>query len=94
MPSSCVSALRSAVGGVSVASTTRLSAPKGGVTTDPLGETPFFAAYEADFPLRPGYFELRRPIYQLYYQLVHVNLFGRGYVAGTLGSLEAAEAAA
>jgi fructosamine-3-kinase len=57
-------------------------------------ETPFFAAYEESFPLRPGYFELRRPIYQLYYQLVHVNLFGRGYIAGTLGSLEAAEAAA
>ena len=57
-------------------------------------ETPFFAAYAEAFPLQPGYFELRRPIYQLYYQLVHVNLFGRGYVAGTLGSLEAAEAAA
>ena len=57
-------------------------------------ETPFFAAYAEAFPLRPGYFELRRPIYQLYYQLVHVNLFGRGYLAGTLGSLEAAESAA
>jgi fructosamine-3-kinase len=54
----------------------------------------FFDAYAEAFPLRAGYVELRRPLYQLYYQLVHVNLFGRGYVAGTLGLLEAAEAAA
>lgn len=57
-------------------------------------EAAFFDAYAEAFPLQPGYVELRRPIYQLYYQLVHVNLFGRGYVAGTLASLDAVEAAA
>jgi fructosamine-3-kinase len=57
-------------------------------------EAPFFEAYTEAAPLRPGYAELRRPIYQLYYQLVHVNLFGRGYIAGTIGSLDAVEAAA
>jgi fructosamine-3-kinase len=42
----------------------------------------FHEAYRATWPLQPGYTE-RRDIYQLYYMLVHVNLFGRGYVAGT-----------
>ncbi|TVP55965.1 MAG: hypothetical protein EA351_09110 [Gemmatimonadales bacterium] len=41
------------------------------------------AAYEDHAPLRPGYRELRRPLYQLYPLLVHVNLFGTGYVART-----------
>lgn len=39
----------------------------------------FYSAYEEAFPLEPG-FEKRLPIYQLYYLLVHVNLFGGGYV--------------
>lgn len=38
-----------------------------------------FAAYRESHPLRPGY-PVRRGIYQLYYLLVHVNLFGGGYV--------------
>lgn len=38
-----------------------------------------FEAYDATFPLEPGYRE-RVPIYQLYPLLVHVNLFGAGYV--------------
>jgi len=38
----------------------------------------FFAAYEASFPLRPGWRE-RLPLYQLYYLLVHLNLFGESY---------------
>jgi fructosamine-3-kinase len=54
----------------------------------------FFDAYREARPLRTGYAELRRPLYQLYYLLVHVNLFGRGYVAGAVGALAAAEAAA
>jgi fructosamine-3-kinase len=53
----------------------------------------FFEAYTQARPLRPGYAELRRPLYQLYYLLVHVNLFGRGYVAGAVGALAAAERA-
>lgn len=40
----------------------------------------FFAAYDQAWPLRPGW-RRRRGIYQLYYLLVHVNLFGGGYGA-------------
>ena len=36
-------------------------------------------AYEAARPLVPGY-SRRRPLYQLYYLLVHLNLFGTGYL--------------
>lgn len=43
----------------------------------------FHAAYEEAWPLRPGYREERRAVYQLYYLLVHVNLFGGGYVQQT-----------
>jgi fructosamine-3-kinase len=49
----------------------------------------FFAAYEAEWPLLPGA-AARRPVYQLYYLLVHVNLFGAGYVAQTRRAAEAA----
>ena len=44
-------------------------------------DTRFHVAYREAWPLLPGYAEVRRPIYQLYYLLVHVNLFGRGYGA-------------
>jgi len=39
-----------------------------------------FAAYEEAFPLSPGS-EARVPLYQLYFLMVHVNLFGGSYVA-------------
>jgi fructosamine-3-kinase len=39
-----------------------------------------FAAYEEAFPLSPGH-EERVPLYQLYPLMVHVNLFGGGYVS-------------
>ncbi len=38
----------------------------------------FYAAYEEVWPLAPG-FTQRADVYQLYYLLVHVNLFGRAY---------------
>jgi fructosamine-3-kinase len=44
-----------------------------------------FAAYQEAWPLGPGH-EARVDLYQLYPLLVHVNLFGGGYV----GSVEAA----
>jgi fructosamine-3-kinase len=47
------------------------------------------AAYREAWPLEPGYRAVRRPLYQLYYLLVHVNLFGGGYVARTLRAAEA-----
>jgi protein-ribulosamine 3-kinase len=43
----------------------------------------FFDAYNEAWPLRPG-FERRRNFYQLYYMLVHVNLFGGAYVSGAM----------
>jgi fructosamine-3-kinase len=47
----------------------------------------FFDAYEAEWPRVSGA-SGRRGIYQLYYLLVHVNLFGGGYVAQTRRVLE------
>jgi len=41
---------------------------------------PFFAHYHELRPLRPGFFEARRDIYNLYPLLVHVRLFGGSYV--------------
>jgi fructosamine-3-kinase len=43
---------------------------------------PFFAAYESLMPLEAGFHELRRDLYNLYPLLVHVRLFGAGYLAG------------
>jgi fructosamine-3-kinase len=45
---------------------------------------PFFDHYQTLRPLHPGFFEERRDIYNLYPLLVHVRLFGGGYV----GSVE------
>jgi fructosamine-3-kinase len=39
----------------------------------------FYQSYEETWPLAPD-FENRLEVYQLYYLLVHVNLFGGGYV--------------
>jgi fructosamine-3-kinase len=50
----------------------------------------FHAAYAEARPLRDGYGDVRRPIYQLFYLLVHVNLFGGGYVARTASTLRRA----
>jgi fructosamine-3-kinase len=42
-------------------------------------EESFYAAYHEQFPLEKG-FHARIPFYNLYPLLVHVNLFGEGYV--------------
>jgi fructosamine-3-kinase len=42
----------------------------------------FFAAYESLLPLEPGFHELRAGLYNLYPTLVHVRLFGSGYLPG------------
>ncbi len=39
----------------------------------------FYRSYEAAWPLSPG-MEERLPVFQLYYLMVHVNLFGGSYV--------------
>lgn len=41
----------------------------------------FFEAYAALAPLEPGFHEERRELYNLYPLLVHVRLFGAGYLA-------------
>jgi len=46
----------------------------------------FRSAYEAEWPLAPGY-PAREAVYQLYYLLAHVNLFGATYAAGTASTL-------
>jgi len=43
----------------------------------------FHDAYRESWPLQPGYVPARRAAYQLFYLLVHVNLFGAGYVSRT-----------
>ena len=45
---------------------------------------PFFERYQEHRPLKPGFFEQRRDIYNLYPLLVHVRLFGGSYI----GSVE------
>ncbi len=46
----------------------------------------FLEGYQEIRPLRPAYDAFRRDLYQLYYLLVHVNLFGGGYAAGSLAA--------
>lgn len=48
----------------------------------------FYEAYDAVRPITPEYRAFGRDLYQLYYLLVHVNLFGAAYEPGTLGAAE------
>jgi fructosamine-3-kinase len=50
--------------------------------------TRVFSAYDEAFPLAPGHQD-RVPLYQLYFLLVHVNLFGGSYVASVERALAA-----
>ncbi|HEY7239536.1 MAG TPA: fructosamine kinase family protein [Burkholderiales bacterium] len=45
----------------------------------------FYSSYQEEYPLDPGY-EKRKPMYNLYHLLNHLNLFGAGY----LGQVESA----
>ncbi|MEX0289854.1 MAG: fructosamine kinase family protein [Flavobacteriaceae bacterium] len=49
-------------------------------------DSTFYSAYEEVIPRAPGY-EKRQDIYQLYYLLVHLNLFGRSYYSAVSGIL-------
>jgi len=42
----------------------------------------FFETYDSFLPLEPGFHEVRSDLYNLYPRLVHVRLFGAGYLAG------------
>lgn len=50
----------------------------------------FYRAYEEVWPLQPGYRPQRRAVYQLFYLLVHVNLFGTAYHAPARAALRRA----
>jgi fructosamine-3-kinase len=50
----------------------------------------FFDAYEESWPTRTAGRTQRRSAYRVYYLLVHVNLFGSGYVARTLQAVRTA----
>jgi fructosamine-3-kinase len=47
----------------------------------------FFRRYQEDREIRPGFFERRRDLYNLYPLLVHVRLFGGGYLSGVESTL-------
>ncbi len=47
----------------------------------------FFTRYQELKPVKPGFFEIRRDLYNLYPLLVHVRLFGGGYVGSVSGIL-------
>ena len=47
----------------------------------------FFARYQEINPIQPGFFEVRRDIYNLYSLLVHVRLFGGSYLQSVDGTL-------
>ena len=49
---------------------------------------PFYSHYESHHPIEPGFFEERCDVYNLYPLLVHVRLFGGGYVGSVLRTLE------
>ena len=50
----------------------------------------FREAYGSGRNLRPEYDAFRRDLYQLYYLLVHVNLFGGSYASGSIAAAERA----
>lgn len=48
----------------------------------------FFRRYDELRPIRPGFFEARRDIYNLYPLLVHARLFGGGYADAVARTLD------
>ncbi len=58
-----------------------------GTLFGPFGEA-FFRRYAEQGTLAPGFFEARRDLYNLYPLLVHVQLFGGGYVNSVARTLE------
>ena len=48
---------------------------------------PFLERYAEIRPIRPGFFEVRRALYNLYPLLVHVYFFGGGYLASVRSAL-------
>jgi len=53
----------------------------------------FYDAYASELSISDAYHAYRRDLYQLYYLLVHVNLFGSQYERRTVGAAERVAAA-
>ncbi|MHA1568102.1 MAG: fructosamine kinase family protein [Alphaproteobacteria bacterium] len=49
---------------------------------------PFFARYHEIRPIRPGFFEARRDLYNLYPLLAHLRLFGGSYLRSVEATLK------
>ncbi len=47
----------------------------------------FYQGYESEYPLAPGY-QQRKPLYNLYHILNHLNLFGGGYQRQAVSMVE------
>lgn len=47
----------------------------------------FYTAYQQTYPLDSGYAH-RKPLYQLYHLLNHLNLFGSGYLGSTTAAIQ------
>ena len=47
----------------------------------------FHESYENDYPLKPGFWEKRIHLYQLYHLLNHLNIFGASYLSGVQSKL-------
>ncbi|MCW5771380.1 MAG: fructosamine kinase family protein [Rhodospirillaceae bacterium] len=58
-----------------------------GTLFGPMGDA-FFRRYGEIAPLRPGFFEARRDLYNLYPLLVHTELFGGAYAAEVARTLD------
>lgn len=50
-------------------------------------DSSFYDSYEKTFPLNPG-FTVRKTLYNLYHELNHLNLFGRGYESSSQSSIQ------
>jgi len=53
------------------------------------GTSAFFKAYQRTHRLPDAYYRIRRPIYQLYFLLNHLQLFGAEYLARTSAAIDA-----
>ncbi|WP_053228100.1 fructosamine kinase family protein [Spirochaeta cellobiosiphila] len=50
-------------------------------------DTEFYKAYKDVLPLDKDYYRIRRPVYQLYHMLNHLNIFGGSYLSSCDGLL-------
>jgi len=56
------------------------------------GTKAFFKAYQRTHPLQEAYHRIRKPIYQLYFLLNHLQLFGAEYLKRTVAAIDSVAA--